>query len=113
VNRTDPHGVIRAYRSGQSIGTIAQRLGCSTSVVWKLLDRANEPRRSRSDAQRRSANAVAAAARANAVIAAYRAGLSLDAVARQVGVSKTGCWNILVRHGEPRRQFTRNTPPPP
>jgi hypothetical protein len=104
VTRVAPQTVIAAYRAGQSIGTISRAWGISTSVVWKLLADSGEPRRSRSEALRRApANAV----RDAAVVAAYRAGQSLDAVARESGISKTRCWAILVREREPRRNQRR------
>jgi transposase len=39
--------VIRSYQSGQSMNVISRQLGISTSVVWRVLTRHNEPRHAR------------------------------------------------------------------
>ena len=97
----EPAAVIRAYRSGVSIRDIGRRFGFSSWVVWRLLARSGEPRRGRHETRRGATAAVTA--RDAAVIAAYRAGQSLGAVARSLGISTTCVWNILVRHDESRR----------
>jgi Mor family transcriptional regulator len=44
--------VIAAYRAGNGMHTVARQLGLSTSQVWTVLERHNEPRHERHQPER-------------------------------------------------------------
>ena len=93
--------IISVYRSGHSLRAISARFGIGTTTVWSILNRHGEPRRGPGEWAKPPTQAELA--RDASVIAAYRDGQSLNRISRSLGIGKTLAWNILVRHGEPRR----------
>jgi hypothetical protein len=96
-----PARTIIAYRSGNSLHAISARFGISATTAWSILNRQGEPRRGQGKWAKSPTQAELA--RDASVIAAYRDGQSLNRISRSLGIAKTLAWNILVRHGEPRR----------
>ena len=93
--------IIGAYRSGHSLRAVGARFGIGPTTVWSILNRHGEPRRGPGEWARPPTQAELA--RDASVIAAHRDGQSLNRISRSLGIGKTLAWNILVRHGEPRR----------
>ena len=77
--------VVRGYRSGETIDALAERLGIHRTTVMAVLERRRVPRRRQGQ--------VLSAAQVERAVALYGSGLSLKAVAGELGAD----WRVVTR----------------
>ena len=98
--------VIAAYRAGHSLDAVSRKFGISKTLVWKILVRHGEPRRTTVQgraARRIRRGEVTISQRDTAIIAAHRNGKSMRQIGIAFGISGARVSQILHRHGSRRR----------